>query len=196
VATQGDPLARYGELRAARSADDAIGRARYVEARTSLPDNTLAMVERVSLAAGVALHLPFLDREVIGLACRVACHADRSKRHDDPLLTLLARRLPWSLMPTATAAQRHREPAARPLPWLPTALNALVPAVLLAPRCDGRGIVSRPVVRRLWEDHSSGRANHSHRLWSLLMLEFWFREYIDGDTVADDPFEYAILRAA
>jgi hypothetical protein len=76
------------------------------------------------------------------------------------------------------------------------ALNALVPRVLLAPRFDSRGIVSRPVVRRLWDDHMAARADHSHRLWSLLMLEFWFREFIDDDAAADEPFEYAILRAA
>jgi asparagine synthase (glutamine-hydrolysing) len=76
------------------------------------------------------------------------------------------------------------------------ALNTLVPRVLLASRFDCRGIVSRPVVRRLWDDHTAGRANHSYRLWSLLMLEFWFREFIDDDAAADEPFEYAILRAA
>jgi len=28
------------------------------------------------------------------------------------------------------------------------------------------------------------------------MLEFWFREFVDGDAAADEPFEYAILRVA
>ena len=80
-------------------------------------------------------------------------------------------------------------------PWLHRALTAMVPAVLLGRRFDGRGIVSRPALQQLWEDHSARRHDHSHRLWSLLMLEFWFREFIDGDA-ADEPLEYAILRAA
>ena len=68
-------------------------------------------------------------------------------------------------------------------------------AVLLSPRFDGRGIVSRPALRQLWGEHRDGRRNHSHRLWSLLMLEFWFREFIDGDA-ADLPLEYAMVKAA
>ena len=56
-------------------------------------------------------------------------------------------------------------------------------------------LVSRPALRQLWGEHRDGRRNHSHRLWSLLMLEFWFREFIDGDA-ADLPLEYAMVKAA
>ena len=192
-----DPFSRLRDLLAARPADDAIGRALYVAARTSLPDSRLAMVDRMSVAAGVELHLPFLDRDVIELACRLCPRPDRSRaRRIDPIAAVLARRLPVALMPTTRVTRNCTAPGSTRLPWLPAALHALVPAVLLAPRFDGRGIVSRPVIRQLWEDHAAGRTDHSHRLWSLLMLEFWFREYIDGDTAVDEPFEYAILRAA
>jgi len=87
-----------------------------------------------------------------------------------------------------------RRPEAQHL-WLRAALASMVPAVLLSPRFDGRGIVSRPALRQLWGEHRDGRCNHSHRLWSLLMLEFWFREFIDGDA-ADLPLEYAMVKAA
>jgi hypothetical protein len=64
--------------------------------------------------------------------------------------------------------------------------------MLLGPRFDGRDIVSRPALRRLWNEHLSARADHARRLWSLLMLEYWFREFIDGDAAAE-PLEYAVL---
>jgi hypothetical protein len=96
--------------------------------------------------------------------------------------------LPPALMPPA---KRRPEPH----PWLAGAVNTMVPRVLLAERFDGRGIVSRPALRRLWQEHSAGDRDHSHRLWSLLMLEFWFREFIDGDA-KEEPLEYAVVRAA
>jgi hypothetical protein len=34
-------------------------------------------------------------------------------------------------------------------------------------------------VSRLWTEHRSGRADHRHRLWQLIMLELWFRQFID-----------------
>lgn len=187
-----DPLARHRELLATRAMGAIAERSRYVEARTTLPDSRLAFAERVALAAGIELHLPFLDRAVVELACTIRRPVARTPvASAGPLATLLGRRLPFSLMPPALTRTRMAAP-----PWLATAITSMVPSVLLGARFDGRGIVSRPVVRRLWEDHAAGRANHTQRLWSLLMLEFWFREYVDGNAAADEPFEYAILRAA
>jgi asparagine synthase (glutamine-hydrolysing) len=194
---EANPMARRSELMAGRSDTDLVHRELYVEARTALPDSTLAIADRVARAAGMTLHLPFLDRTVVELACRVDSRAAQGHCRPDPLLALIARRVPFTLLPPAIDTRgQHGSTTASRYPWLPAALNTLVPSVLLGPRFDGRGIVSRPVVRRLWDEHTARRADHSHRLWSLLMLEFWFRHFIDGDAAADEPFEYAILRAA
>jgi hypothetical protein len=34
--------------------------------------------------------------------------------------------------------------------------------------------------RRVWREHRDGRRDHRHRLWSLVMLELWFRQFVDG----------------
>jgi len=184
-----NPFARHVELYEARSGGDPIDRALYVDTRTFLPDSRLAVAERSAQAAGLRLRYPFLDREFAAFSATVPSVL---KQHGMigmfALRHMVSRRLPASLMPAA-----HRDAAQHP--WLATAVAAMVPRVLLAPRFDGRGIVSRPALRGLWDEHLTGRRNHSHRLWSLLMLEFWFREFIDDDA-ADLPLEYAVLRAA
>jgi asparagine synthase (glutamine-hydrolysing) len=43
-----------------------------------------------------------------------------------------------------------------------------------------RGLFRPAVVRRLIDEHSSRRNNHSHRLWALTVLELWMREWLDG----------------
>jgi hypothetical protein len=70
----------------------------------------------------------------------------------------------------------------------------MVPTLLFAPRFDGRGIVSRPALRRIWSDHQAGRHDYAFQLWSLVMLEFWFRRCIDSEA-AGEPLEYAVLKA-
>jgi asparagine synthase (glutamine-hydrolysing) len=184
-----NPFARHLELYAARDGSDALERALYVDVRTFLPDSLLAVAERSALAAGLRLRFPMLDREFVEFA---AASPSAHKQHGATgmlaLHELLARRLTPALMPAA-----QRRPAQHP--WLPAALAAMVPGVLLTPRFDGRGIVSRPALKQLWEEHRAGQRDHSHRLWSLLMLEFWFREFIDGDA-AEEPMEYAVLMRA
>jgi len=167
--------------------DDAPDdRTRYVNARTLLPDNVLATAANASLAAGISLRFPFLDYQMTELAMQTPL-AVRCRRgvamHS--IGQLLAPRLPRRLLPRGW---RHTAGHA----WLPPVLTALVPTMLLGPRFDARDIVSRPSLRRIWDEHLAGRAEHARRLWSLLMLEFWFREFIDGDAAAE-PLEYAVL---
>ncbi len=184
-----NPFARHLELYAARDGADALDRALYVDIRTFLPDSRLAVAERSALAAGVRLRFPFLDRDFVEFAATIpSAHKQQGATGMLALRELLSRRLPPALMPHAHRRGAHH-------PWLPGALAAMVPSVLLAPRFDGRGIVSRPALKLLWEEHRTGRRDHAHRLWSLLMLEFWFREFIDGDA-AEEPAEYAVLMRA
>lgn len=167
--------------------DDAPDdRVRYVNARTLLPDNVLAIAANASQATGISLRFPFVDSQMTELAMEtpvaVRC---RGGVEMHTIRQLLAPRLPRRLLPWAS--QRPARHA-----WLPSVLTALVPSMLLGPRFDARDIVSRPALRQLWKEHLAGRADHARRLWSLLMLEFWFRQFIDGDAGAE-PLEYAVL---
>jgi asparagine synthase (glutamine-hydrolysing) len=51
--------------------------------------------------------------------------------------------------------------------------------VLLGERASARGLFHRPALEALLADHVAGRADHGARLWSLVMLELWQREYAD-----------------
>lgn len=184
-----NPFARHLELAATRRGAEPADRALYVDTRTFLPDSVLAVAQRAAMAVGLRLRFPFLDREFVEFSATVPA---RSKHNGAAgmlaLREMLARRLPASLQPPA---ERGPEPHA----WLRAAVNGMVPRVLLAPRFDGRGVISRPALQQLWDEHRTRRRDHGHRLWSLLVLEFWFRESIDGD-VAEEPAEYALLLKA
>jgi hypothetical protein len=55
-----------------------------------------------------------------------------------------------------------------------------------------RGIFNAGEVARLWHEHRRGGADHCHRLWQLIMLELWFRRFVDqgGNAVAStEPLE-------
>ena len=181
-----NPFAQHLERYASRASNDPADRTLYVDARTFLPDNTLAVAEHAAAAAGITLRYPFLDRQLVELAMATPIGHKLHGRVDMYALRgLLIPQLPPRLLPSALRRPvRHA--------WLAAALTMLVPKVLLGPRFDARGIVSRPALRQLWNEHLSSRANHSRRLWALLMLEFWFRDFIDGDA-AEEPLEYAVV---
>lgn len=185
---EANPLDRVLALHASHPSDDALERALYVDLRTVIADSVLASADRAAGAAGVSLRFPFLDRDLIVLAATTpSALKQRGLTGIHALRRVLLRQLPRTLLPPS------KPPVARH-DWLRTALAAMVPAMLLVPRFDGRGIVSRVALRRVWADHRSGRHDYAWQLWALLMLECWFRQCVDGAT-ANEPLEYAVLKA-
>ena len=61
-----------------------------------------------------------------------------------------------------------------------------------------RGVFERNGVVRLLDEHRTGKADHCHRLWQLLMLELWFRQFVDegGWPAWQGPGSRAALSAA
>jgi asparagine synthetase B (glutamine-hydrolysing) len=156
---------------------------------TYLADGVLAAAHRASTATGLRLRFPFLEPELVQLALtRAGGRNALGHRRRAPLQLLLGRTLPHRLLPLPSPQQRRW--------WIQSALSSMVPSYLMSARFDGRGIVSLPALVQLWNEHRAGRCDHSRRLWALVMLECWFREFID-DRAAGEPLEYAaVVRVA
>jgi asparagine synthetase B (glutamine-hydrolysing) len=128
----------------------------------------LAIASSLAREAGIDLRFPHADPRLIALAHRGHSHGAAALRE------------------LARLRQGHGEAGRRRRPqhtWLRTAVNALTPKLLLAGQFDGRGMVLPSALRQLWDEHRLGRHDHTRRFWSLLMLELWFREYVDGDGI-------------
>jgi asparagine synthase (glutamine-hydrolysing) len=48
---------------------------------------------------------------------------------------------------------------------------------ILSERAIRRGYFRRDAVNRLVTEHTEGRRDYSHQLWTLLMLELWHQEF-------------------
>ena len=144
-----NPFVHHLERYASRRTGERADRLAYVDARTFLPDNTLAVADRAAAASGLVLRHPFLDRPMVELAMSTPTALKQRGRVDMyALRQLLTPQLPPRLLPPALRqAARH--------PWLPATLTMFVPKMLLGPRCDSSGTnISR---RALITRGASGR---------------------------------------
>jgi asparagine synthase (glutamine-hydrolysing) len=64
--------------------------------------------------------------------------------------------------------------------WFRGDLHTPARDLLLGETARARGQLRPQVVARLLDEHVSGRADHAHRLWCLLMLELWQREHVEA----------------
>jgi asparagine synthase (glutamine-hydrolysing) len=64
-------------------------------------------------------------------------------------------------------------------------LKELILTVLLEPRTQQRGYFNPRAVQKLLDEHFRGLRDHSHRIWRLLMLELWHRNFLESFQTAD-----------
>jgi len=63
--------------------------------------------------------------------------------------------------------------------WFRNELKPLLHDTVLSPNALARGYFRSGEVFKLVQEHLTGQQAHGQRLWALLMLELWHREFID-----------------
>jgi asparagine synthase (glutamine-hydrolysing) len=66
--------------------------------------------------------------------------------------------------------------------WFRGNLKGLFADTLLSPRSLQRGYFQHSFVRRLVDEHVSGRRDHTLRLWQLVVFERWHQQYVDASS--------------
>jgi asparagine synthase (glutamine-hydrolysing) len=176
VARRTDPFAPFRDAWHACTSPDPIDRALYVDFRTYLPDDIMTKVDRMSMAVSLEAREPLLDHPLLERAARVPSSLKLKHGQTKYLLRrLLERRVPRAIL------EREKQGFAAPIgEWLRGPLSTMTGDLLTDGRLRARGLFQQREVERLWDDHRTGRADHRHRLWQLLMLELWFRQFVDG----------------
>lgn len=171
-----DPLASLRDAYLACRSSSPMDRVFYADARTYMIDDVLTKVDRMSMAVSLEAREPLLDHKLLEFAARVPVSMKLKNGQSKYLLRrLLERKVPRSI------TERRKSGFAAPIgQWLRGPLADMASGLLLDGRLRDRGIFVPAEVQRLWDDHRTGRADHPHRLWQLIMLELWFRTFIDG----------------
>lgn len=140
-----------------------------------LPDCLMVKTDIASMAHGLEVRCPLLDHTLVEFAATIPSglkqHGGEGKR--------IFKDTVRDLVPAAVLSKRKTGfgiPLAR---WLREDLSELVRGTLLDERARARGLFAPAFVARLVEDHRTGRRDWSARIWALLFLELWFREFID-----------------
>ncbi len=138
---------------------------------TYLPGDLLLKADIASMAHSLELRSPFLDHDVVALGLALPDHLKTRRREGK-----VALRLAFAPDLPADVADRGKTGFGVPLGrWFRDDLRDLARDAL----ATDRGWFRADAVTRLLDEHESGRADHGHRLWCLLMLELWVREHVE-----------------
>ena len=170
-----DPFAMFRDAYARCRSRDPLDRGLYVDVHTYMVDDILTKVDRMSMAVSLEAREPLLDHRLLEFAARVPTSL---KLKDGRGKYLLRKALQRKVPPEILERGKHGFEA--PIgEWLRGPLVPMADALLGDGRLRDRGVLNDTEVSRLWTEHRDGRADHRHRLWQLMMLELWFRQFID-----------------
>jgi asparagine synthase (glutamine-hydrolysing) len=172
-----DPATVLEGALAAASRRDPVTRTMVADLLTYLPCDLLVKVDMASMAHSLECRGPFLDHRVVELA--MAMPIDRKLRLRGGRSKVVLKQAFAELLPPAI---RHRPKMGFGVPldrWLRGELKDELRAVLLDPSALGRGLFQPEAVATLVREHVDGRRDHTQQLWTLLMLELWYRNHLD-----------------
>jgi asparagine synthase (glutamine-hydrolysing) len=139
--------------------------------RTYLLDDLTVKTDRMSMAHGLEVRSPFLDRELTEFAL---CLPPETKLRGLSLKRVLKRAVA-DLLPPNIVSRRKRGFGVPLRRWFQTDLQPFVESRLGGPESRVRSHLAAAEVDRLLEEHRAGTRDHGHALWALLTLEVFLR---------------------
>ena len=146
-----------------------------LEQRFFLADHNLTYTDKMSMAVGVEVRVPFLDEDLVDFAARIPlCLKQHGSEGKWILKKAMEPYLPHEVI------YRPKSGFGAPLRrWMQHDLSELLGDLLSLDSLRRRGLFEPSAVQKLIADNDSGRVDASYTLLSLLCIEIWCRSYID-----------------
>jgi asparagine synthase (glutamine-hydrolysing) len=147
----------------------------HLDSRFFLADHNLSYTDKMSMAAGVEVRVPFMDPELVAFASSLPSHFKQNgsvgkwifKKAMEPYLP-------------KEVIYRPKTGFGVPLrSWLQKELRAEVDEILSEATIRRRGLFDPAGVRQLLERDRSGKIDATYAIFALMCVEIWCRKFVD-----------------
>jgi len=153
---------------------DKLAQQQYVDIKTYLADDILTKVDRMSMAVSIEARVPLLDYHIVEFAMNLPPHMKLNGSRTKSILRDAVKRLVPDLV-----LEKPKQGFSIPMKhWLRTSLKPMMLDLLSKDSLSHHGYFNHATVSKWTKEHLEGQANHSHRLWSLMVFEMWRRNEI------------------
>jgi asparagine synthase (glutamine-hydrolysing) len=158
----------------------SLDRMLALEQRFFLPDHNLTYTDKMSMAAGVEVRVPFLDLDLVAFANRIPPRLkQRGGEGKWVLKKAMEPYLPHEVI------YRPKSGFGAPLrQWMRHDLRELLGELLSVDSVTRRGLFDPAAIQRLIAANDGGKVDASYTLLSLLCIEIWCRTYLDRNEIS------------
>jgi asparagine synthase (glutamine-hydrolysing) len=154
----------------------ALNRMLNLDTRFFLADHNLNYTDKMSMATGVEVRVPFLDPDLVGLAARMPLEfKQRGAVGKWVLKEAMKPHLPERVInrPKAGFGVPLRE-------WMSGELGRTLRELLSPEAINRRGLFDAQGVRSLIEQDRAGRIDAAYPIFALACVEMWCRQFLDA----------------
>ncbi len=162
------PFSEY--FKTAQYMDD-INKELYLDLKTYLSDDILVKVDRMSMAVSLETRVPLLDHKLVEFAFQIPGNYKLKGLTTKWIFKKTMERL----LPRENI-YRSKEGFSIPIKnWLRNELKDFLFDYLNEKKLSE--FFNFSFIKKMIDEHLSGKENHSHRLWALLVFEVWRENY-------------------
>lgn len=166
----------WGDLAPLMPRTDDLGGLQFLELRSSLPDELLLYADKLSMAHGLEVRVPYLDHEIVEYVERLSS----SFKVRNGSRKWLHRKVCQRVLPERFVRRNKlgfETPAGN---WLQETTGGATSDYFCDSDSEMYQFLRYEAVQDLLSEHRTGEAQHSDFLFSLLALEMWLRRARHG----------------
>jgi len=173
-----DPEEEICRYFAADNARDLVNKMLYADSMVRLPDHSVMILDRTSMAHGLEARAPFMDHKLVEFMATVPPSLKIKGRTRRYIQARLGERyLPPEVL------RRKKIGFSSALPYLlADEYRHIFQTFLSDSHLVREGYLRGEAIDRLLGEHLSWKADHGNRLWLLCNAEVWYRMGIEGDS--------------
>lgn len=155
---------------------EEVNRAYYLDFMTYLPEDVLALTDRMSMWHSLEVRVPFLDHRLVEFAASL--NPDIKIRRG--MMKFFLKKAAKKYLPRVILNKR-KQGFVGPLPlWLMRDLKDFTVETLSDVNLSSHGLFNPVAVKQILEEHFSRRRKHETLIWAMLVFQKWFKRYIEA----------------
>jgi len=172
--SSGDIYAGAKNLLQICDAENEIERMQFLDINFYLAEDILTKVDRASMAVSLETRAPFLDPRIAEFAASIPLEYKLKGKNGKYILKkAMENLLPKNIL--------HRPKKGFGVPiaeWLKGRLNPLMRDLLAPERLRTQGLFNSEYVQKLVKDHEIGAVSNHKQLWTLLVFQLWYENFL------------------
>lgn len=167
--------------------DPLVHQMQYVDIHTWMRGDILLKANQMTMAHGLEVRVPFLDKEVFSIASQLPVDLKIANGTTKNILREAVR----GIIPDHVL---DRKKLGFPVPmrhWLKDELNSWAKQLIQDSETDE--LLSKSYVMDLLDAHCQGSGDYSRKIWTILMFMLWHQIFVENKYSFKDTNDYAAL---